>query len=143
MLVIGAGITGAMIADALAAAGVRVAVVDRRGLARGSTIASTALVQYEIDTPLIVLARKIGKEKAVRAWRRSRLAVEALAARFGELGVTDVARRNSLYLAGNALNKDELEREHEARRAIGLPSRFLERTALRDQFRDRAKPPRW
>ena len=112
----------------------RVAVVDRRGLARGSTIASTALVQYEIDTPLIVLARKIGKEKAVRAWRRSRLAVEALAARFGELGVTDVARRNSLYLAGNVLNKNELEREHEARRAIGLPSRFLERTALRDQF---------
>ena len=80
MLVIGAGITGAMIADALAPPGVKVAVVDKRGLAKGSTIASTALVQYEIDTPLIMLARKIGKEKAGRAWRRSRLAVEALAA---------------------------------------------------------------
>ena len=93
VLIMGAGITGAAIADALALAGMEVAVVDKRGLARGSTMASTALVQYEIDTPLITLTRKIGKEKAVRAWRRSRLAVEALAARLQELGFADVARR--------------------------------------------------
>ena len=34
-------------------------------------LASTALVQYEIDTPLITLTRKIGKDKAVRAWRKT------------------------------------------------------------------------
>jgi glycine/D-amino acid oxidase-like deaminating enzyme len=96
VLVMGAGITGASIADALAAAGVKVAVGDKRGLARGSTAASTALVLYEIDTPLIALARKIGKQKAIRAWRRSRLAVEALAARLGELGLTDVVPRVAL-----------------------------------------------
>lgn len=59
VLIMGAGITGAAIADALALAGMEVAVVDKRGLARGSTMASTALVQYEIDTPLITLTRKI------------------------------------------------------------------------------------
>jgi glycine/D-amino acid oxidase-like deaminating enzyme len=100
VLIIGAGITGALVADTLAAAGMAVTVVDKRGLALGSTMASTALVQHEIDTPLSKLARKIGKEKATRAWRRCRLAVEALAARLDELGVDDVARRNSLYLAG-------------------------------------------
>ena len=52
VLVIGAGITGAMVADALSAEGFKVAVVDRRGPANGSTTASTALVQYAIDTPL-------------------------------------------------------------------------------------------
>ncbi len=134
VLVLGAGITGAAIADALASAGVEVAVVDKRGLARGSTMASTALVQYEIDTPLITLTRKIGKEKAVRAWRRSRLAVEALAARLQEIGFADVARRDSLYLAGNVLAPPALEREHEARRAAGLPSRFLNRKTLRERF---------
>jgi glycine/D-amino acid oxidase-like deaminating enzyme len=133
-LVVGAGITGAMIADALASNGMAVAVVDKRGAAKGSTVASTALVQYEIDTPLTVLMRKIGKDKAARAWRRSRLAVEALAARLGELGLDDVRRRDSLYLAGNELNTKQLRREHEARRAIGLPSRFLGRDALREQF---------
>jgi glycine/D-amino acid oxidase-like deaminating enzyme len=97
-------------------------------------MASTALVQYEIDTPLITLTRKIGKEKAVRAWRRSRLAVEALAARLQELGSADVARRDSLYLAGNVLVPVALEREHFARRAAGLPSRFLNRKTLRERF---------
>jgi glycine/D-amino acid oxidase-like deaminating enzyme len=53
----GAGITGAIIADALARTGLKVAVVDKRGLAKGSTLASTALVQHEIDTPLITLTR--------------------------------------------------------------------------------------
>lgn len=134
VLIMGAGITGAAIAGALALAGMEVAVVDKRGLARGSTMASTALVQYEIDTPLITLTRKIGKEKAVRAWRRSRLAVEALAARLQELAFADVARRDSLYLAGNVLGPKALEREHEARRSAGLPSRFLDRKTLREQF---------
>ena len=134
VLVMGAGITGASIADALAAAGVKVAVVDKRGLARGSTMASTALVLYESDTPLITLTRKIGKEKAVRAWRRARLAVESLAVRLGELGLADIARRDSLYLAGNVLGRKELQREHEARQASGLPSRFLNRKALHDRY---------
>jgi glycine/D-amino acid oxidase-like deaminating enzyme len=134
VLVIGAGITGAAIADALAVAGVRVAVADKRGLVQGSTVASTALVQYEIDTPLIALTRKIGKDKARRAWRRSRLAVEALAARLGELKVPDVVRRDSLYLAGNVLGAAELRREHQARRAIGLSERFLDRATLRRNF---------
>jgi len=134
VVVIGAGLTGAFIADALASAGVQVAVVDRRGLAKGSTVASTALVQYEIDTPLIVLARKIGKDKAVRAWHRSRLGVEALSGRLRELELTDVVRRDSLYLAGNVLDAMDLRREHDARAAIGLPSRVLTRRDLRKQF---------
>ena len=52
VLVVGAGITGALIADALTTAGLEVVVIDKRGLAQGSTAAATALVQYEIDAPL-------------------------------------------------------------------------------------------
>ena len=96
MLVIGAGITGAMVADALSAEGFKVAVVDRRGPANGSTTASTALVQYAIDTPLTKLAPRIGKRDAIRAWRRSRLAVDALAARLKELGGRRRAPRHAL-----------------------------------------------
>jgi glycine/D-amino acid oxidase-like deaminating enzyme len=134
VLILGAGITGAVIADVLADAGLKVTVVDRRGAAKGSTAVNTALVQYEIDTPLITLTRKIGKEKAVRAWRRSRLAVDALAARLGELKLESVVRRDSLYLSGNVLDQQALLREHQARLAVGLPSRFLSRKALREQF---------
>jgi glycine/D-amino acid oxidase-like deaminating enzyme len=134
VLVIGAGITGAMLADALRDTGLCVAVADRRGPAKGATTASTALTLYEIDVPLGKLAHKIGKRNAERAWRRSRLAVDATAARFKELDIVDVTVRDSLYLAGDVLDRNGLAREHDARRAAGLPSRFLDRHELRARF---------
>ena len=57
VLVTGAGITGAMAAEALTTAGMRVTLVDRRGPLQDATAATTALLQYEIDTPLTVLQR--------------------------------------------------------------------------------------
>lgn len=134
VVVVGAGITGAVIADSLADAGLKVAIVDKRKPGAGATTASTALVQYEIDTPLTKLIHKIGKTNAVRAWRRSRLAADALAARLDELRIADVTRRNSLYLAGNVLDKDELAREYEQRRSAGFSSRFLDSRSLRERF---------
>jgi glycine/D-amino acid oxidase-like deaminating enzyme len=131
VLIIGAGITGAMIADELATSGWKVEVVDRRGPAKGSTTASTALVQYEIDSPLIKLSKMIRKRDAIRAFRRSRLAVDALAVKLGELGV-EIQHRDTLYLAGNVLDSGGLRRERDERRAAGLPCRIVGRAELRD-----------
>lgn len=50
--VLGAGITGALVAHRLARAGLDVVVVDRHDVGLGSTAASTSLLQYETDTPL-------------------------------------------------------------------------------------------
>jgi glycine/D-amino acid oxidase-like deaminating enzyme len=134
VLVVGAGISGALVAEALAADH-RVVIVDRRGAAMGSTPASTALVEYEIDTPLTELTRKIGAEDAARAWRRSHLALHSLSARTRELGIRcDITRRDTLYLAGNVLNAAGLESEQEVRRAIGLETGFLSRAALKGRF---------
>ena len=77
--VIGAGVSGALIALHLADAGHDVVVVDRREPISGSTSASTALIQFEIDTPFIELSEKIGAARAARAYRRSYAAVKDLA----------------------------------------------------------------
>lgn len=45
VLVVGAGISGAIIAEALSDAGLDVIIADRRGAVKGSTMASTALLQ--------------------------------------------------------------------------------------------------
>ncbi|WP_332696920.1 FAD-dependent oxidoreductase, partial [Bosea sp. (in: a-proteobacteria)] len=103
VVVIGAGISGAMVADALSETGLDVLIVDRRGPVRGSTVASTALLQYEIDQPLTTLSRQIGEAAAIRAWRRSRLALDGLSARIRALNLTPMRQRDSLYLAGNLL----------------------------------------
>ncbi len=76
--IVGGGITGAIIALTPTADGHEVAVVDRRVPGEGSTIASTAMIQFEFDTPLIHLAKKIGKQNAERAYIRSARAVEDL-----------------------------------------------------------------
>jgi hypothetical protein len=60
--------------------GWRVTLVDRRGPLQGATAATTALLRYEIDVPLTVLQHHIGHAKAARAWRRSKLGLESLAA---------------------------------------------------------------
>ncbi len=77
VLIVGMGISGAMIAEMLTASGHEVVMIDRRGPLLGSTAATTALVQFEIDTPLTELAKKIGREKADApgAGRGSRLPI--------------------------------------------------------------------
>ncbi len=119
----------------LAAAGRRVALVDRRGLVAGSTAASTALLQFELDMPLIHLKRLIGARPAERAWLRSAAALESLRAlvRSQRLDAT-VRRRPSVYVAGDVLGARELQREHVARSRIGLSSEYLDRSALRARF---------
>jgi ribulose 1,5-bisphosphate synthetase/thiazole synthase len=58
--VVGAGISGALLAQELAEAGLRPVIVDRRrGALLGSTAASTALLQFELDTPLSELSARI------------------------------------------------------------------------------------
>src|ERR1700749_3001560 len=77
VVVVGAGISGAFMANALAGRYEKVVVVDRRLPAHGSTMASTALLQWEIDTPLTELHDKSGAQ-AARAWRRSYRATQDL-----------------------------------------------------------------
>lgn len=119
--VVGAGISGAIIAEMLSEAGLDVVILDRRGPAEGSTAASTALLQYELDIPLGEMARRIGKARATRLWRRSRLAVDALRERTERLGLkVDAATRPSLYLDGNRLDPAALAAEADARRDAGF-----------------------
>lgn len=135
VLVVGAGISGAMVADALTDAGLAVTIVDRRGPLKGSTPASTALLQYEIDMPLTQLSRRIGVGRAERIWRRSRLALDALAARARHLGIrADLCRRDTLYLAGDVLDEAALEQEAEARRHAGFEVAFLDGKTVAERF---------
>jgi len=126
VVVVGAGISGALLADALSDAGFDVLVLDRRGPVCGSTVASTALLQYDIDTPLVHLARRVGWDDAVRIWRRSRLALDALRERTRHLRIAaGCENRDSLYLDGNVLRPRALQQEAAARRRAGFEVAFL------------------
>ncbi len=134
VLILGAGITGALIADAMTAAGLSVVAIDRRHPCHGSTSASTALLQYEIDRHLSDLIETIGRERAVAAYRACRDGVEAIARLAGELGAEDLQfkRRPSLYLASKYRHVRALRKEAEARREAGLSCEFLTEKEVRN-----------
>ncbi|OHD08871.1 NAD(P)/FAD-dependent oxidoreductase [Sphingopyxis sp. RIFCSPHIGHO2_12_FULL_65_19] len=135
IVVVGAGISGALIAEQLSDAGFDVVIVDRRGPVEGSTAASTAMLQYEIDTPLHQMAERIGRDKAERIWRRSRQSVDALRERTERLGLdVDGATRGSIYLDGNLLDAAGLAREAEARRRAGFEIELLKPAQVEDRY---------
>lgn len=75
ILIIGSGITGALIAYKLISEGKKVILADRRDICNGSTAASTALLQYEIDVPLHELIKTRGLECAVDSYRNGKKAI--------------------------------------------------------------------
>ncbi|RJT23503.1 FAD-binding oxidoreductase [Mesorhizobium waimense] len=135
VLIVGMGISGAMAAEALTRAGHSVICIDRRGPLDGSTSATTALVQFELDQPLTKLSAMRGKADAERAWRRSRLAVLNLQGRIAELGIDcNLTCHPALYLAGNVLRRSALRAEAEARQRTGIAATYLSRQALAEGF---------
>jgi glycine/D-amino acid oxidase-like deaminating enzyme len=134
-VIIGAGISGALIAEALTDAGITCRNPGQARRAEGSTTATTALVQYELDAPLIKLSEMVGRDKAERIWRRSRLAVDALRERSRILGIkADVTNRDSLYLSGNVLSHAALQREGDARRRAGFNATFFDKREVYERF---------
>jgi len=132
--IIGAGITGALIADELAAHGHDVVVLDQRDVGWGSTAASTALVQYEIDTPLTQLTRRYGEDDAVLAFRACADAVDRLAALARDVGDVGFSRMKSLYYASVPRDGDALRDEFEARRRHGFDVRWLGASAVARRY---------
>ncbi|WP_030069874.1 NAD(P)/FAD-dependent oxidoreductase [Halomonas alkaliantarctica] len=112
VVVIGGGITGALIADELSRNGHHVVVLERRDVGWGSSAASTALLQYEIDTHMAELAKRYGEADAVLAYRACAEAIGELETLAAGLGDVDFERQQSLYYASMeedvALLKEEL-----------------------------------
>jgi glycine/D-amino acid oxidase-like deaminating enzyme len=132
--VIGAGISGALIAHSLADAGLDVVVLDKRDVAWGSTAASTALLQYEIDTELVPLARAVGEPSAVAAYRACEGAISELCDLAAHVGRSGFTRTKSLYLASNARHAQRLRVECALRRKHGFAVAVLERAQVRSHF---------
>ncbi|WP_432221217.1 NAD(P)/FAD-dependent oxidoreductase [Flavobacterium sp. TMP13] len=135
VLIIGSGITGALVAHFLCEAGVNCVVVDRRMASTGSTTASTAQLQYEIDTFLFDLIEKVGEENAVKAYEKCLESIYTLEKIIKKLKIDgDFEWRSSLYLASDAKGFKDLEKEYKTRKKYKLPVTLLNQKQLKDKF---------
>ncbi len=134
VMVIGAGVTGALTALHLARAGANVVVLDKRDVATGSTAATTGLLLYETDTDLGELRESIGEAAAVRAWRAGIEAIDHIEALCSSLGSCGFERRNTLYLASSAADARGLRDEYELRSRHGFDVEWLTPEALDTRY---------
>ncbi len=134
--IIGAGITGALMAHELCRAGLKCCVIDRRSIATGSSAASTALLQYEIDLPLCRMIEKIGEQKAVAAYRACLQSITDLEAVVRETGIeADFERVPSLFYASDPEGEELIEQEYVLRRRYELPVSLLDKSEVRRRYR--------
>lgn len=133
--VIGGGITGALVAFHLVEAGISTIVLDKRDIGWGSTSATTALLQYEIDTPLHKLVELVGKDHAVRSYKACLDAIHKLEQLAQKLDDdSDFVRRKSLYLASRKQDVASLEKEYAIRRKHGIRLDWLSADDIQARF---------
>jgi glycine/D-amino acid oxidase-like deaminating enzyme len=129
--ILGGGVTGAIAAWRLAAAGVRVAVLEAGRVGRGSTAASTALLMQEPDEDFSALRARYGTRATKRIWSLSRSATRDLIGTLRRLDIScGLQVRDSIYFT---LDEDagDLRLEHRSRQQSGISSRWLDAASLR------------
>ncbi len=134
VLIVGAGITAALIASSLVAAGMKVCLVDKRQIGWGSTSASTALLQYEIDVELQALAKNFGIEDGLLAYRACEKAVQSLTRLAKGLRRVDIRAVKSLYFSSHWYHDRRVRREGALRKLHGFSLQCLDRAELLEKF---------
>lgn len=131
--VVGGGITGALVAQTFASAGIATVVVEAAAVGSGSTVASSALLLKEPDLELWQLNRRYGVANGRRTWELSRQSVDQLVSLLTRLRVRcDLQMRPAVYYATTAAAADRLRRECELRARSGFDATWLGPRALRE-----------
>jgi glycine/D-amino acid oxidase-like deaminating enzyme len=131
-LVVGGGVTGALIAYYLSQAGLQTIVLDKREIGFGSTSASTALLLYELDVDLVDLEKLIGRQNAFHAYRLCRDALGKIENLTREIGDDcGFENKHSFYGASRKRDVEKLRQEYSRRREAGLRVEFLTQKELR------------
>lgn len=133
--VIGGGISAALTAWHLRNAGLSIAVFDRRHVGMGSTAASTAFLQYEIDTPLTSLTNLVGEINAVKSYQLCREAIYHIAGLCKSLKPAfDFSLKPSLQHASFKTHTKTLKQEYDLRKKHGFEIQWLEADEIEKKF---------
>ena len=141
IVVLGAGITGALISHALHTAGYDVVVVDKRDVANGSSAATTSMLQYEIDVPMVDLAEMIGIPGAVECYKAGIDSIDTLHDLVEKEKIEcGFDRKESLQVAHSKKAVKKLRKEFEMREQHGFDVKWLTAKDIEDRYRMQSHP---
>jgi len=139
IVILGGGISGALMAYQLNKKGITCTIVDKRKIGLGSTSASTSMLQYEIDVSLHELSKQIGRENAVLAYKKCEASIDALYEIAKEIGYKDFTYCESLYFSDTRRKSTYLKEEFESRKEAGFGVHFLEENELKKRYEIQSK----
>jgi|GEM_PF-4982488 len=136
IVILGGGISGAISAFHLTEAGYQVVVLEKRGdIAEGSTLASTAILQYELDLSLTDLSNLIGKAQASLVYRASFRALQGLCKLAESTQIDcDFSRRPAICLANSSQDAAALEIELRHLIALGFEGEYIKAREISSRF---------
>lgn len=138
--IIGAGITGALIAYELGRLGIDCCVVDKRSIGTGNSAAGMALLQYEQDLPLCRLAERVGEKRAVAACKACLQSIADVEEVLRQTRLhPEFQRLPSVCYASDREGLALLENEYALRKKHGLPTELLDADRLFRQCRFKAE----
>lgn len=135
VLIIGAGITGSLIAHQMIQEGYKTILIDKREICNGSTSATTSMLQYEIDVPLYELKDQIGPEGAIASYKACADSIDKLQEISEKIkSNAGFKRKESLYFASKKKHVSWLKKEFEARKKAGFKVKWLEPAEIKKRF---------
>lgn len=135
ILIVGGGITGALIAHQCVSEGKKCILIDKREIVNGSSAATTSMLQYEIDVPLFELQELIGAEGAIASYKACSEAINKL----GKLAEKIQSKagfraKDSLYYASRKKDTIQLELEFAARLNAGFGVQWLSQDEIWERY---------
>ncbi len=135
ILIIGAGISGALCAYILSSNGLKVTVIDKDKIGHGSTAANTGLLQYSSDKRISKLIKEKGLEDGVLFYKMCLEAMDKLTTIIDKLeSETDYRLRDSINYASEKKDRKLLFKDYEYLSKFDFPVEFLENDELKEKY---------
>jgi glycine/D-amino acid oxidase-like deaminating enzyme len=135
VLIVGGGITGALLAYQFSSEGYKTVLIDKRDIGFGSTSATTCMIQYELDEPLHTLMDRVGTRAALDTYHEGIHVINELS-RLVALFPPEFEfdQMESIQVAACTDHLKKLRKEHDCRKNTGINVRWLSKGELMERY---------
>lgn len=135
VVIVGSGMSGSLTALALAESGLKVAILDKREIATGSSSANTGLLQYSNDIMLHELIGQIGEKDAVRFYQLCYESMDYIENIARDLPFeVDFIRRPSICFASDENDVEKIKAEYDTLKKYGFPCDYWGRNEMAEKM---------